>query len=955
MFMSPSNRRSPGAPGAPGAPNVASVAGVAGVLALLGALSFAACDPTGDPIPGVTDGGVAACVPLAPAPRTLPPGARAVVPNELDQQGRILAPAETCDRGEFFIEVAEGAPTPCAEFAGAVEIDLEASLSERLCNYLGSTDEEFDREGHEIEGGAQQRARQGRALDPRRFCATACQNRGNADNSWGKRPDATFNVTLEPVFIPGAESIPLPEGADRRFFRIRLVATANNQETPIIMPDVSVCSYLEDLRVAVDRGLAACAGNMAGGAPAECAVPVAESVRIGRECQSLNTGYAATAEMLGWHLDRLGARTVPEGPAPERGPKVALIDSGVESGLPIARRLLANGAPDGVEPGHPHGSLMAALMLQVWPTADITSIRTLGGGKTPEGFGTTADLARGLWQAISSGATAAELEVPLIVNLSVGWPEVLSRPRRVRGLRRVVDPETGLWGLVDGASVCETIEDGPGEVVRYALSMAYHADRVRGGQPVATFAAAGNRSHALRHEAETTAAALAHVDCGSGDLAARLQDAWCDGAEARPDAPLFLPALWGHEGVRVDPWNPEMCGPPARIVEPIAALDVMDLPAATDPGLEQAPLAAPGQHVYGANRGLTRALVPIGGPCDSAAARARKQPLGLTGTSVSAALVSAVATAVQTRLMGLGREPFSARALSRWLYVTGVGVPAIDGSGGERPSLGGMPVRRPNLCRALGVLAAPCADGVEACVREIPTETAALGGADELSACVAEGERCAAEAVSASDCVDAAVAAPLPLANYPPAPPNGATKCLKNTFSGALDALWVATGAAPYLGTDERAERILTTALAGIVGPQPPIPVCPDCIFTYTATGTGKVTLVVDVNTKLPAGTVISKPRLVVYDTRFSTSTGGTQTLDLTSTAFTMTPALDPSKWTAGTRITISGPAPVGTGKLTTSASEWRSFVKAELLCNVSGSTLITSPVDVSSLRVQAL
>jgi hypothetical protein len=65
-----------------------------------------------------------------------------------------------------------------------------------------------------------------------------------------------------------------------------------------------------------------------------------------------------------------------------------------------------------------------------------------------------------------------------------------------------------------------------------------------------------------------------------------------------------------------------------------------------------------------------------------------------------------------------------------------------------------------------------------------------------------------------------------------------------------------------------------------------------------------------------------------------------------------MSPAVDPSKWKAGTRIVISGPAPVGTGQITASAADWRKFVKAELLCNVSGSTLITSPIDVSTLRV---
>jgi hypothetical protein len=739
------------------------------VSVLVGALALVACDKTGGPPLNGADGGIAACPDQAPAPRTLPDGERKKVDAELDTRDRLIAPADACDRAEYFIEVAEGGPTPCEDFAQRVETALEARLSEVLCNYLGSTDEEADRETRNFEDGqdAQGRPRpRGEEFSPTRFCATACQETGDPrSKGWGKRDTASFDVTLEPVFAPGPEALPLPEGAERRFHRVRLTATDGIFPLAVTMPDASVCSYLEDIRAAVGEALADC-NEVRGGAPAECAPPPAEAIRVGRECRFPGAGYAATREMLEWHLERLGAVAPPAGPAPRSGaPRIALIDTGVESGLPVAGRLLPDGALDSVAPTHPHGSLMAALILQVFPAADITSIRALGAGDSPQGFGTTADLARAIWRGLSTTAPDRDPLVPLIMSLSVGWPEVLSRPRRVRGLRRVVSPDTGRWTVDAETGVCEVIEDGPGEAVRYALAMAHHAAELRDGQPVSAFAAAGNRSHALRGEATATAAALGHLDCAAPDNDPRLQAAWCDGATARPEAPLFLPALWGFEGARVNPWQPEMCVPPARLIEPVAAVDSRDLPTAADPEVPQVPLVAPGEQVYAAHRRLSLGLAPIGGLCDTAALRGRRQPMALSGTSVAAALTSGIAAAVQSRALGLEMPPFGPEALARYLYVTGVGVAGADDVSAERVSLEGMPVRRPNLCRALTVLGSDCGASVTDCARDLQAGGPALGDPVELAACAAQAEACFAESGGCQQ----APAGPLGVIdNYPP-------------------------------------------------------------------------------------------------------------------------------------------------------------------------------------------
>jgi hypothetical protein len=908
-------------------------------LTLALTVAIAACgDDTGGPVDPISDaGGVAVCVPLGEAPTKFPRDTPLIVPDEViagaadgrQDAGDILAPADACDRAEYFIEVAAGAPTPCEAFPRAVEEALAASLEGSLCALLGD----------EVESGearlrGQKKRPDAQAFDPGRFCALACTDAADETaRAWRKRETAAFNVTLVPVFEPG-DGLPLPPGAERRFFRVRVDASLGGAPEPITIPHASVCSFVEELRAAVAAGQAACEGQAT---EPVCASPAGEPIRVGRECVVLGSGLTATAEMLDWHRRRVGLDAV-ETPA-AAGARVAVIDSGAESGLGGFPRLLPDGTADVSAPTHPHGSLLTALILQAHQGAALASVRALGTDGAGAGTGTTAELARAIWQALAHPELQDDPARPLLMNLSVGWPEALSRPRRVRGIRRTVDPDTGLWGYREGEPICDTIEDGPGEAVRYALAAAYHAAPLRADAPVVAFAAAGNRTHALRAEADGLAAALGHVDCAGPDIPDAVASAWCADGLPIPDAPLFLPALWGHRGVAENPWAPEVCLPPTRIVEPVSALDELDRPAAADVAALGAPLAAPGERVYATHPGLSTTLQEVGGKCDSAALRRRKQPLALTGTSVSAALTTGLASAVLATEDGAAR-PRTARGLSRFLYVTGLPVGALDGVSASRESLDGIPVRRPNACRARRAAEAPCGAEIAACADAAPDDGPALGQPDELGACVEVAEACLAQTAG---CPAPAVAASAIPAGYPPAG-GPASSCFRSSFSGSSASIWRRTETVGVAGE-------LPLSAAATVGPQPPIPVCPDCLFAYDA-GARKVTLTVDVNTKLPTGTVISSPRVVVYDTRFPGTPAGSQTISLTNTTFTMSPAVDPSKWKAGTRIVISGPAPVGTGQITASAADWRKFVKAELLCNVSGSTLITSPIDVSTLRV---
>ena len=298
-----------------------------------------------------------------------------------------------------------------------------------------------------------------------------------------------------------------------------------------------------------------------------------DPIRVGRHCDVLGAGYEASAEMLDWHLSRLNP--IPGGVTPTRadrarGPVIALIDSGVQRGLEISDFEVDGTAASATPPNHPHGSLLAAMMLQLDPQAKIVSFRALGGADSPPGLGRPNDFARAIEQVLFHNADTRN--TPTILNLSVGWPAELSRPRMVRGIRRRPDPLTGQWGHApDAEAICRTVEDGPGGALRYALAMAYHAHEV-GGPPMVIVGAGGNRPVGQRPDAPGLARTLGHVDCRSGEVDPRVREAWCDGDTPKSEANLYLPALWGHEGVAYNPWRPHACAEavvPARVIEPI--------------------------------------------------------------------------------------------------------------------------------------------------------------------------------------------------------------------------------------------------------------------------------------------------------------------------------------------------------------------------------------------------
>ena len=942
-----------------------------------------ACDPTKQAVVPDAELPVNTCAEISgEAPRIFPAGTAPTVASEVDDKQRIVAPGLTCDRSDFFIEFDNTARTPCSDFPERVKTLLQAFADEDLCNVLGDTDEEQDPPfgvGQAPAGVAPPGLNPGRVCES--YCDPADPERGLL---WRPRgaggAGAGVTVAVESQFSRGDR----PEGRDgftlpleRRFLKVRFEGNVGGQGIPLKIPHATLCQVLERIRRAADEALVDCVDEVDDTSACEPAPPV--PVRIGRDCDVLGTGYAALPEMLDWHLRRLNlppGAPDPGGEARPNGPFIALLDSGVQPGLGITD-LQVDGTAAATAPTHPHGSLLAAMMLQVDPGARIVSYRALGGANAPPGLGKTADFARALEQVLFANPDTVGL--PTIVNLSVGWPPELSRPRVVRGIRREVDPTTGVWRHADDA-LCVTTEDGPGGALRYALAMAYHAHEAAGRPPVTVFGAAGNRGVGQRPNPALMAETLGHLTCSDGSVEPRVHDAWCDGDRPKTEANLYLPALWGHEGVTFNPWRPSDCGEGigARVIEPVGAIDDQDRVAITDPEFAQPPLVAPGERVYGAHPGLTATpkpapLIAIGSDCDSAVLQRKTQPMALSGTSVSAALTTAVASVAQFALLRADLEPLSGRALSRFLYVTGHDTLRVGGLGAEpapAASLNRIPVRRPDVCRARVLPTLGCARGVLDCVRAEPSNGPELGEAGQLADCDALAAGCMQCDADNANCqtldqlcpaprvegLPDVVGFPEPLAPGVVAPAG----CETSDLATAVDDAYTITGAVSPSTAAVRPESLLPLEGSAIVGPQPPIPVCPDCLIEFTAS-TRRIRFPASVNTAFPAGAKITSAKLVFYDTRLrSTDLGNwSQTLDLSSTTLAFSPSIKVTDWKAKTQVSVTGAAPVDTvtnsNLLTALTSDWSAFVKADLVCNVTGGGTIIAPIDTSHLKVQVL
>lgn len=356
---------------------------------------------------------------------------------------------------------------------------------------------------------------------------------------------------------------------------------------------------------------------------------------------------------------------------------------------------------------------------------------------------------------------------PLLMNLSLGWLPEYERPRTLRG------------------PGCAIEEDGVGASVRYMLTVAREADTV--DRPVLAVAAAGNRPlNGERPELFKVEAALPVDAC--------TESWWADEERRRP--PMLFPGEYSRMTVRDDQRAGCEGGEPLSLA--VGAIDHRDRPTGMSipRALAEPPLVAPGSHVR-----LSAEQLPGGEEV-------------LTGTSVSAALTTgaaarALATLGAARQLRGGQAQLDGAAIGRLLYLTARGLGRTTWQGPEVRALSVGALDRLIQCEAL--------DDVLACVAQARDDELLEACGRWLADCDAlpqppqgfdpEGRRPAPSCVSR-------VSDP------------GAAACLDWTDCVDHDALRFG----PPQAAHDAPDRLRREAL-GAVGPQPGIPMCPDCVL----------------------------------------------------------------------------------------------------------------------------
>ncbi len=560
---------------------------------------------------------------------------------------------------------------------------------------------------------------------------------------------------------------------------------------------VAVCPVVRSLR----RAAVAVAPGAAEGDEAR--------VAAGRVCSL--SGMAGeepfTEAMRRWHLDRIDPAWEDPGVEPAGGVRVhvALVDSGVEAGL-VGATEEAPEQPfsDELPPEMArHGTLMGLAIRQLapWPEVVMHSLRIFD----PGGQATTHDLATALDHALFEIERSGS---PLVVNLSLGWPPELGRRRLVQTVHSECD-RLGC-GSEDPSSPDAVFEDGAGEAVRYVLDQARALDRE--GEPVVVVAAAGNRPGAATYNAGVYESAFG--------VAGSLSDS-CVGDEPITGS-WFLPGEWGY----VPTCEETADTPPGRrfTALTVGALDVLDGPGIfTGLGSETA-TAAPGEHVV--------VDVPEGG---GPAPEWLGLPTSVTGSSMSAALVTgAIAQAQMVRQLA-GDPPLTWPEAVQLTYLTAVGL--------GRPARiykGEGDVRRVSLCRLREALRCgndgdppePCpAGGVVGCLQSLAAQvTVALPGTlfETCQACLAAcglDERCPEAEPAQLGWADGYVAAFEATADIGPVP-----------GGPEAEAPPCATGedeACPW-DLDAAGGAVVDLYSLGQLGPQPSEGGCPDCTVVFS-------------------------------------------------------------------------------------------------------------------------
>ena len=360
--------------------------------------------------------------------------------------------------------------------------------------------------------------------------------------------------------------------------------------------------------------------------------PLNPGAHIGREC-SVSTladpddPPVVPEDWENWHLQRVLGPRYRAGPPYSgamfppfrRKVKIVLIDSGVDPRMAKNRDLVIveDSVPDFMWKSsnlHAHGTTMALLLNQIAPEATIRSMRVLDS----EGQGSTAVLAK----AIERTLAEHDGDGPLVVNLSIGWPPELSKPRHVK----------------DEDLTCDFIEGPVGAPILRMIQQGQAASTPEA--PIVFVTPVGNRG-----------------DQDPKVYEDRFDVVTPDPPEDNTPAKWFYPAEWSR-AIGVE-----------RNILAIGAVDSVGHRSRISLLGDESLLVAPGALVYVDSEHIDPSP-PI--ECNSTPGDSHgvTMPTLATGTSVSAALVSGAIAYAQSLPTPSG-DPLPFRALRALLYLSG--------------------------------------------------------------------------------------------------------------------------------------------------------------------------------------------------------------------------------------------------------------------------------------------
>jgi hypothetical protein len=593
----------------------------------------------------------------------------------------------------------------------------------------------------------------------------------------GGRTIITATVTS---VLPRRDAPEWRRDGDKRFFRLRFVNGARQalKARADALPDL-VRTLREVFPAVVHAGQ----------------IPL----HVHRECEGgsaapyFDNGLLDSAE--NWYKDRLGIPTAPLPASSNPLVDIALIDTGVDQRLAASLGVVRFGsAPSGLL--HPHGTAMAIFLHDVAPSARIHDIQALD----ENGNGSIEAVAQAIDHALFD-LSPTDPSRPLVLNLSLGWP-----------------PELGERGALYSPT-STTVEDPAGEAVRYLLDGA-RRDNDAGRRTILVSAAAGNRPGrllpAVRDKIFPAPPTSVPIEppCGT------------DPYQAAGGSPWFYPAEWTHRA------SCSSAIPNAKPVKPafgVAAVDEREIPIALAIQNGEAPLVAPGEHVYANSTAVSSPnMTPV---CNGAFSfpQTIAFPMSFTGTSVSTAFVSGAAARTQAALKAAGQAPLDWDGVARLLYMTGVDVRPLSDLAphpsqfSPRLTPDKIAVRRLSIKRLDAALSCAALSNLLTCVRGVSPNRPPIDGTSNQD-CVPQLRACGIAPEIAAD----SPMVPNPVSQ--PSTPAFTSYHDQMTCGGLtlnmpitpIDASWCSATGCPY-------EQVPNRVNLGGIGPQPGDPGCPDC------------------------------------------------------------------------------------------------------------------------------